>query len=151
MWEARERAGAQLVNEPGTWTMSLLNTRDAKRAQRFYHDVFGWNAESLGEGPGSFALLCLPGYVGGEPAQPVPRDVVAAMTEMTEDRFPPRIVPHWGLDFHVPDAAETAQRCAQLGGRRLLAFETPFSENAVLMDPFGAVFNVHHPKPQGLT
>jgi ketosteroid isomerase-like protein len=32
VWEARASKGAQLVNEPGTWNFSALNTRDLGRA-----------------------------------------------------------------------------------------------------------------------
>ena len=70
---ARRHRGAQLVNEPGAWAMSLLNTGDPDGATAFYSALFGWEAESLGE----MTLWRLPGYVGGEPQQPVPRDVVA--------------------------------------------------------------------------
>ena len=34
VWEAGERQGAQLVNEPGTWTMSSLHTPDPDGARR---------------------------------------------------------------------------------------------------------------------
>ena len=56
--------------------MSVLHTRAPEAAARFYRDVFGWESESFAPG---ISLFRLPGYVGGEPAQPVPRDVVAVM------------------------------------------------------------------------
>jgi len=57
------------------WAMSALRTPDPDAAPAFYGAVFGWQAEPFGPA----TMWRLPGYVGGEPQQPVPRDVVAAM------------------------------------------------------------------------
>ena len=35
VWEAGDREGAQLVNEPGAWSMSFLNVRDTDAAATF--------------------------------------------------------------------------------------------------------------------
>src|SRR5215212_47412 len=75
LWEPRTRHGAQLVNEPGAWAMSRLDTPDPERAAAFYGEVFGWTTESFGP----VTMFRLPGYVGGEPEQPVSREVVALM------------------------------------------------------------------------
>ena len=48
MWEAHSREGAQLINEPGTWTMSSLHTTDGDAAKAFYGSVFGWRPEAFG-------------------------------------------------------------------------------------------------------
>jgi len=58
--------------------MSALLTRDLDAAKRFYRDAFGWNSETFSPGGGEVTLFRLPGFVGGEPQQPVPRDVAAA-------------------------------------------------------------------------
>lgn len=60
-WQADIREGAALVNEPGAWAMSALQTTDPARAAEFYRAVFGWEAEAYGP----VQLLRLPGYVGG--------------------------------------------------------------------------------------
>ena len=44
VWQAKQHKGAQLVNEPGTWNFSDLNTRDVDGATAFYGQVFGWVA-----------------------------------------------------------------------------------------------------------
>jgi predicted enzyme related to lactoylglutathione lyase len=85
VWEPGEHKGAQLVNEPCAWAMSALNTRDPEGAKAFYGAVFDWRADAFELGGGEVALWRLPGYVGGEPQQPVPRDVVGAMLPMTGD------------------------------------------------------------------
>ncbi len=51
LWEAGERAGAQVVNEPNTWTMSSSHVVDASSAVAFYRAVFGWEPEPSGRSP----------------------------------------------------------------------------------------------------
>ena len=48
LWEAEIREGAQLINEPGAWAMSALQTTDPDTAVAFYGAVFGWQAEATG-------------------------------------------------------------------------------------------------------
>ena len=69
--------GAQVVNEPGAWAMSALATPDLEGANAFYNAVFGWETDSFAAGDMEFTMWRLPGFVGGEPEQPVPRDLVA--------------------------------------------------------------------------
>ena len=77
LWQLGEHTGAQLVNEPGAWAISALSTPDPESAKAFYGAVLGWETESFG----TATLFRLPGFFGGEPTQPVPRDVVAVMME----------------------------------------------------------------------
>jgi predicted enzyme related to lactoylglutathione lyase len=138
LWEPRERAGAQLVNEPNAWSMSMLHARDLQRAAAFYRALFGWEAEPLGDGD---MLLRLPGYVGGEPQQPVPRDVVAVMTRLGDNG--PAAGPFWSVDFRVDDADAAAERAAKHGGRVIVpVFEDAMFKHAVLADRAGAPFSV---------
>lgn len=138
VWEAADRQGAQLVNEPGAWAMSTLATTDAEGAKAFYGAVFGWLTEPFGPPGSEVALWRRPGYVGGEPRQPVPRDVVGAMAPLAGGG-PSR----WSVDFWIDDAAAAAENAAGLGGRVIVApHDTPGFKNAVLADPDGAMFSV---------
>jgi predicted enzyme related to lactoylglutathione lyase len=133
-WEAAGREGAQLVNEPGAWSMSALQTHDPEGAIAFYRAVFGWEPEPFGPA----TMFRLPGYVGGEPQQPVPRDVVAVMMP-AEPGAPPR----WSVDFWVNAAAATAERAERLGGRVVVpVHEQANFRTAVLADPEGATFSI---------
>jgi uncharacterized protein len=135
-WQAGARPGARRVNEPSAWAMSLLRTPDPAGAQEFYGELFGWRAETFGPGGGLW-LWRLPGYVGGEPAQPVPRDVVAAM--VADDSQPAG----WSIDFWVADADAAIAPAAELGGRVLVEpFVEPPFRRAVLAAPDGATFSV---------
>jgi predicted enzyme related to lactoylglutathione lyase len=138
-WEADQRTGAQRVNEPSAWAMSMLNTRDLGGSIAFYRKVFGWETEAFGSGGAEVTLWRLPGYVGGEPQQPVPRDVVGGMMALQGNGAGP----HWSVDFWVRDADGTAATTARLGGSVVLGpFDTPAFRSAVLADPQGAVFSV---------
>jgi uncharacterized protein len=143
LWEARERQGAQRINEPSAWAMSILLTRDLDRSKQFYGEVFGWQTDSFGEGDAQVSLYRLPGYVGGEPQQPVPRDVVAVMAPMNDDAFPADATPHWSVDFWIDDVDAAAARVAALGGQVIVPpHDTPVFRNTILADPAGAVFSV---------
>jgi uncharacterized protein len=110
VWDAGDREGAQLVNEPSAWTMSALSTSDPDGARAFYGALFGWETEAFGP---EVTLLRRPGYLGGEPAQPVPRDVVAVMT-------PGQGEVAWNVDLWVEDAERIAATAAELGGTVLV-------------------------------
>jgi predicted enzyme related to lactoylglutathione lyase len=134
LWEAGAREGAQVVNEAGAWAMSQLRTPDPKKAAAFYSAVFGWTTESFG----SFTLFRLPGYVGGEPEQPVSREVIAAMASAE-----PGEAPRWSADFWVDDVDAAVASAERLGGRTIMPpFPSPAGKSAVLADPSGVSFGV---------
>jgi len=137
VWQPGAHRGARVVNEPNAWAMSVLLTDDPDTAKPFYSAVFGWEAEPFALGESEGTLCRLPGYVGGEPSQPVPRDVVAAMAPAFGRPA------GWVVNFWVPDADATAAAAADLGGSVVAGpFDTAISRDAVLADPAGAVFTV---------
>ena len=96
--------------------------------------MFGWETEPFGPA----TMFRLPGFVGGEPQQPVPRDVVAVMVSAAGGG-PAR----WTPDFWVHDADAAAAHAERLGGAILSPPpETGGGRTAVLADPAGAVFSV---------
>ena len=139
-WQAGRRAGAARVNEASAWAMSLLTTPDPAAATAFYGEMFGWEAEQFGE----FWLFRLPGYVGGEAQQPVPRDVVAAMAP--GDSGPAA----WSVDFWIADADAAAAAAAGLGGTVIAEpFEDAMFRRAVLAAPDGATFSISQKQISG--
>jgi len=130
-----EHRGAQLVNEPSAWAMSALTMPDRDAAEAFYGDVFGWRADTFAMGDVDFVMWRLPGFVGGEPSQPVPRDVVAAGVPGEE--------PGWSVDFWVGDMDAAAARVPELGGTVLDGpHDLPIGRQATVADPQGATFSV---------
>jgi predicted enzyme related to lactoylglutathione lyase len=134
-WEGGHREGAQLVNEPGAWSMGALQTGDPEEAVRFYGAVFGWETQAFGPA----TMFRLPGYVGGEKHQPVPRDVVAVMVPEA-----PGAPPAWGVDFWIDDVERAVDDVRRLGGSVLAGpYDAPPSfSQAVVADPGGAVLSL---------
>jgi predicted enzyme related to lactoylglutathione lyase len=142
-WEARDRQGAELVNEPGAWSMSFLSTDDPESAAAFYRTLFGWETESFSFGEMEMVLFRLPGFVGGEPEQPVARDVVATMMPLEPGDAGDGAESRWGLDFWIADTDSAAATVEGLGGRVVVPPEdNPGFRTAVLADPNGATFSV---------
>lgn len=139
-FEPGRHRGAQVVNQPGAWAMSTLNTTDPEGAEAFYGSLFGWHADPMDAGGMAAMLLRLPGFEGGEPGQPVPADVVAVMLAQDGPDGPP---PHWSVDFWVTDPDATAARAADLGGKVLAPpSDSPVGRTGTLADPQGASFTV---------
>lgn len=148
LWQPRGRAGAQLVNAPGTWNFSHLRTTDAERARAFYAAVFGWEYDA---DPGGFgASIRVPGYgdhlaatvdpdihVRQASAPPGFADVIGGMQPAG-----PGEDPHWHVTFGVADRDGTLALAGRLGGAVVSTIETPWTRLADLRDPGGAEFTV---------
>ena len=138
IWEPRERRGAQLVNEPSAWSMSALTTPDRDAAASFYNTVFGWTLDTFQVGDMEVGLFRLPGFVGGEPKQPVPRDLVATVAPPQGDGA------RWGVDFWIDDVDRAVAAAEQNGGSVVspVSADIPPFRQAVLADPNGVPFSV---------
>ncbi len=118
--------------------MSSLHAPSRERAEAFYATVFGWELEAQPHVP--TALWRLPGYIGGENNQPMPRDVVAVMTPI---QAAAEIPPHWAVNFQVQDVDTVAERATDLGGALMMApMTTPGFRSAVIADPGQGVIAV---------
>jgi predicted enzyme related to lactoylglutathione lyase len=139
LWEARDRKGARRVNEPGAWAMSALATPDPDGARRFYGAVFGWQADTIELGGATMTLWRIPGYLGGVPEQPVPRDMIAVMMPAGDPNLPP----HWSINFWIADTDAAAKKTPELGGKVVVPpFDAVGFRQAILADPEGARFLV---------
>lgn len=109
----------------------------------FYAAVFGWRSEPLKMNGGEITLFRLPGYVGGLPEQPVPRDNVAVLVPAGAGGPPAGARPRWDVAFWTADADAAAEKTLRAGGKAVVPpFEIPRFRQAVLADPQGAVFTV---------
>ena len=82
-------------------------------------------------------MFRLPGYVGGEPRQPVSREVVATISASGDGAG--------ALERQLlgVDVDATTAKAVELGGRAVAPpFDTPISRMAVLADPHGATFSI---------
>jgi predicted enzyme related to lactoylglutathione lyase len=150
VWEPQERQGAQRVHEPSAWSMSSLHTNDTEAAKSFYGTLFGWETQPFGDA--GIALFRLPGYDGGQPAPPVPRDTVACMFPILEAQISigpdPQIGsssaqrPRWNVDFWIDGVDTGAERARASGGKVLATLDVDEFHSADLADPAGAVFSI---------
>lgn len=157
LWQADEHSGAQLVNAPGSWNWSDLNTRDPEGAKAFYGRVFGWEPSAVRFGAFEATMWRRPGYCDAlEQLEPGIRnrhadagapegfsDAIGWLMEMSEDVFDDDVPPHWAVTFAVDGTDAIAERAAELGGTVVTApFDAGPTRVAVLRDPQGATFSV---------
>jgi len=130
VWQPNQHPGAQLVNEPGTWSWSELVTTDVEGAKEFYGALFGWEGETHGEGPGSYTDWKRDGrLVGGLMPKP--------------PTMPAEVPSYWGIYFSVADTDVAVERIQELGGAVIRPpFDVEPGRVAVVSDPGGASFNV---------
>ena len=147
LWQAKQRRGAQIVNEPGSLNFNGLNTRNREGAKKFYGQVFGWQTLAIG---GGFEAWTLPAY-GDHLALDRPtirqemvdlgapgfEDVVAILNAIGDDQ--PDTPAHWSVTFAVADADATAESAEKLGGKVAVPpFDAPWVRTTVIADPQGA-------------
>jgi uncharacterized protein len=137
VWQAGAHPGAELVNEPGTWSWSELLTTDVEAAKGFYGDVFGWTTNTAGAGPsGEYTEWQVNG-----------RSVAGMMQK--PPMMPAEVPPFWAVYFAVEDTDAAVARIAELGGTVLMApMDIEPGRFSTVTDPFGAVFNVIALKPE---
>lgn len=131
IWQAGERAGVELVNEPGTLGWNELTCRDSAAAIAFYASIFGWEPHAMDMGGGvDYTIFNL-----GE-------DRIAGLMPMDEN-WPKGIPAHWMVYFVVADTDASAALAAELGGTVSVApFDTGVGRIAVFDDPHGTAFSV---------
>jgi uncharacterized protein len=140
IWEPRERRGAQLVNEPSAWSMSALTTPDRDGASAFYNKVFDWTLDTFQVGDMDVGLFRLAGYVGGQPEQPVPRDLVATIVPAQNGESQDA---RWSVDFWVDDVDRVVGTVAERGGSVITEpYDIPPLRQAVVADPNAVPFSV---------
>jgi predicted enzyme related to lactoylglutathione lyase len=155
VWQAKGSPGAVLVNEPGTWNFSELNTRDPEGAKAFYASVFGWEASGFSFEGADYVMFRMPGY-GKFLAELDPEiysrqelapegfeDCVAWLQPITAKQSRDDVAPHWSVTFAVDDADVAAARVAELGGKvEVSPFDVGPTRISVVSDPQGASFTV---------
>ena len=136
VWQPGSFAGAELVNEPNTFSWNELNTRDPDAAKSFYGTVFGWTARDMDMGEaGNYTTLRLAGAAEDD-------DSIGGLLDM-RGRVPEEVPPHWLTYFTVDDLDATLERTKGAGGSTIFGpMEMQMGRLAVLADPQGAKFGV---------
>ncbi len=129
LWQAKKHGGMDLVDQPGSFAWTELNTRDMKRSSDFLVKVFGYQTRKM-EGMEYTVLKLGDQDVGG-------------VMQMTEQHFPPEVPPHWVVYFATADTDAATRQATEMGGKVMAPpFDSPYGRIAVLQDPQGGVFCV---------
>ena len=127
-WQAKETAGAEVVDQPGALCWNELMTTDLDRAAAFLTEVLGVEVRTQTE-PMVYGLVLAAG-----------REVAGIFPIAPEIGEVP---PNWSVYFATADCDATAAQAVELGGSVVRKpFDTPAGRMAVLADPQGAVFQV---------
>ena len=137
VWKAGRHIGAEICNEPNTYSWNELMTRDVDAALSFYSDVFGWSYEPLDMGPGGRYHVIAGGDnegLGGLMAMPA--------------EMPEQVPNHWGVYFTVADVDATVGSITEAGGQIVNGpMDIPgVGRMATAHDPAGGNFNILQPE-----
>jgi predicted enzyme related to lactoylglutathione lyase len=116
---------------PGEWIWSSLLVKDPKQETAFYKSLFGYDVyDFASEGDPQHYILSGDGYAR------------AGLNALPADSM--RRHPHWLNFVRVTDAAVSASKAIELGGRVLVEprIDRHGGQLAVLADPSGAIFGV---------
>jgi predicted enzyme related to lactoylglutathione lyase len=117
---------------PGTPMWVDHASRDVQAAARFYGQLFGWQAQDMGEQMGHYTMFTYNG-----------KTVAAATPQMSPDASGS----WWSTYIATANAEETARKVAEAGGQTIMAPMAVMDQGtfAVFMDPTGAYFGVWQP------
>lgn len=132
MTDSKTATQSKPTYAPGTPLWIDLGTPDVPGSVRFYTELFGWQAEDMGEATGHYNMFRQDG-----------KTVAAAMALMT-----PQQPTAWSTYIATTSAADTAKKVTDAGGQVLAPPMDVMEEGtmAFFMDPTGAAFGVWQPK-----
>lgn len=123
LWEAKDRAGVEVINEPGAFTWSELASTDLEVSNKFYTGLFGWGLAESTEHHSAFT-------VDGK--------VVCGAHTAAEGESP-----GWLVWFDVENCDAVAERAGELGGKVIVdPGNLDFGRAAVVTDTMGAAFGI---------
>jgi predicted enzyme related to lactoylglutathione lyase len=156
VWQPRGNPGAALVNAPGSWNFSGLDTGDTDAARAFYGAVFGWLSDALDMGNGSGTTMFRVAGYGDflaehdpeirerQSADQAPEGFADAVAIMNRSEGPAV----WGVTFAVADADAAFARATELGASVITPlFDTDYTRMGVVADPQGAVLTLSEYRP----
>lgn len=131
-WQPNQHIGAELANEPNTWTWCELMTSDVDAAKDFYGQVFGWTYQA-NEMPNGVTYTLVEGGDNG----------LAGLMGRPEG-IPEQVPNFWGIYFVAEDVDKTVARAMELGGSEAYAaMDVPgVGRMAGILDPQGGQFSV---------
>jgi predicted enzyme related to lactoylglutathione lyase len=135
IWQAGNFSGAELVNEPNTYSWNELNTRDPDAAKAFYAAVFGWGVREMDMGEaGTYTMWRLPDADEDD-------DSIGGMLDM-RGRVPDEVPSHWLTYFTIEDRDATVGKAKEMGAEEIMSMDMEMGRLAILRDPQGAAFGI---------
>ncbi|HET6997679.1 MAG TPA: VOC family protein [Solirubrobacterales bacterium] len=140
VWQPNTFAGAELVNEYGTFGWNELGTRDTAAAKEFYGAVFGWTTQDEeSERVGTYTV-----WKAGDA-------MVGGMIDLSAAGVADEIPAHWLVYFTVEDTDAAVEKVKSGGGAvNFGPIDIPVGRFAVVADQFGAVFALMRPSEEML-
>lgn len=138
VWQAMDHIGAEIGNEPNTYSWNELMTRDVDTALEFYTKVFGWSYDTMDMPNGAYHVIA-----GGE------NGGLGGLLTMPPD-VPEQVPNHWMAYFTVADIDATVASVQASGG---MIAQPPFDipgvgRCAVVHDPANGTFSLLQPAPE---
>ncbi len=138
VWQPANHIGAEVVNEPHTYSWNELMTRDVDTARRFYSEVFHWEYDEMEMGEMGTYHVVKGGEEGG----------LGGMMTMPPE-IPEQVPSYWGVYFMVDDADATCAKATELGATMLMGpMDSPAGRLATIQDPQGGTFSIMQPAAQ---
>ncbi len=132
VWQAKNMAGARLIDAPNSMGWAELNSRGADQAIPFYKKLFGWGEKKTpgaGDNP-EYTEFQLAG-----------KSIAGAM-EMNP-MVPTEVPSYWMVYFNVDDVDKAFKKVTEAGGKEMLApQDMPGGRFAIVSDPQGASFGL---------
>ncbi|HSS33545.1 MAG TPA: VOC family protein [Solirubrobacterales bacterium] len=140
IWQPGTFAGAEVVNEYGSWGWNELSTRDTAAAKQFYGAVFGWGFEDEeSDRAGTYTV-----WKSGEA-------MAGGMLDMNAVGIPAEVPPNWLTYFMVENTDAAVEKVKAGGGNIMMEpIEIPVGRFAVATDQFGAAFAIMQPSEETL-
>ncbi|MEO1520901.1 MAG: VOC family protein [Cyanobacteria bacterium J06633_2] len=131
LWQPKQHMGAQLANEPSTFSWNELHTTDVSAATAFYDGLFGWSTDKSMNAVGGDYFTFEEGdrQIGG-------------MLEIQPDWG--EIPPNWVVYFAVDNCDATIEHSKTLGATvEMMPMDIKgVGRFAILQDPQGAYFTI---------
>lgn len=136
VWKAGVHIGAEVCNEPNTWSWSELMSRDIDTARAFYAQVFGWTYADQDMGTMIYHVI-----EGGE------NQGWGGLMAMPPE-VPDMVPNHWSVYFTVADVDATVGAVKAAGGQVVVEpMAIPgVGTTATVHDPAGGNFALMQPE-----
>lgn len=127
VWEPREHFGASLVNAHGALAWNELNSPDLDASQKFYEQLFGWQAAQFEGSPEPY-LAIKNGEANNGGIRPLP----------------PGMPPNWLVYFGIDDLDQALAQVKELDGVvHAGPIDIGIARIGVAQDPQGATFALY--------